>query len=81
MYHATGRSVVDGPSGYGWPYPRDEPIVTPDITSSETFETALDQLIAAAVANGVHPAGTFQLRNGDGKPDWEVEVVELEKPD
>lgn len=52
-----------------------------EITTAAEFEAALGRLLTAAVAHGVDPRGSWVYRNGDGAPDWETMVHELEKPD
>lgn len=51
------------------------------ITTTEEFETALGNLLLAAISNDINPRGTWTYRNSDGEPDWEAMVVELEKSD
>lgn len=76
-----GRAADDGrPS----PHPRFEPtdatpLVSPDITSTSAFERALEDLLATAIENEVDPSGSWEIRNGDRHPDWEAQIVELEK--
>lgn len=50
-----------------------------DVSTEEAFETALQRLIDLAAANGIDPRGSWVYRNGDGAPDWEVQVHELAK--
>lgn len=53
--------------------------MSPDITSTQAFERALQDLLATAVENAVDPSGSWEIRNGDPHPDWEAQIVELEK--
>jgi hypothetical protein len=49
--------------------------------TTDQFQTLLGQLLAAAWANDIDPTGTQAYRNGPDQPDWEIEIVELEKTD
>lgn len=57
----------------------DPPLDGP-ITSPAQFETALGHLLIAAAGNDVDPAGSWEYRSDDAGRDWEVMVIELEKP-
>lgn len=52
-----------------------------EITTAAEFEATLGRLLTAAAANDVDPRGSWVYRSGDGAPDWETMVHELEKPD
>lgn len=58
----------------------DTPFDRQNLTTDQ-FETLLGQLLAAAWASDIDPTGTQAYRNGAERPDWEIEVVELEKRD
>ncbi|MHB9288578.1 hypothetical protein ACKVMT_16225 [Halobacteriales archaeon Cl-PHB] len=49
------------------------------VSTDEDFANTLKQLLRAAHDNGVDVEGAWLCRNGDGAPDWEANVVELEK--
>lgn len=75
---------------HGWSISRLQrslPHVTPtnpyddEITSADEFERALGQLLTATVRNDVDPRGSWVYRSGDGVPDWEAMILELEKPE
>lgn len=48
-----------------------------DPTTAAEFESLLGQLLAAAVANGVDPRGSWVYRDDDTTTDWELMVREL----
>lgn len=50
------------------------------IATPEEFQAVLGRLLAAADRNGVEPRGSWEYRSNEDGPDWEVMVVELEKP-
>lgn len=52
-----------------------------EITTPAEFEASLGRLLAAAVANGVDPRGSWVFRGDDGLPDWEAMIYELERAD
>lgn len=51
------------------------------VTSTESFEAVMRDVILAAVRNDVNPRGSWVYRNGGVAPDLEVLVTELEKRD
>lgn len=51
------------------------------ITTVDAFDSALGELLETAAENDIDPRGAWEYRNGDELPDWEVTVVELEKPE
>jgi hypothetical protein len=50
-----------------------------DTLTEAEFESALQTLLLAAVAEDLDPFGAWEYRNGEGYPDLEVIVSELEK--
>lgn len=52
-----------------------------EIATVDEFERSLGDLLAAAGRNGVDPRGSWVFRSGDGVPDWEAMILDLEKPD
>ncbi|WP_162224400.1 hypothetical protein [Halorussus amylolyticus] len=51
-----------------------------DVTTEQMFEKALEALFRTAHENDVPVRGGWELRNGDGTPDWDVVVTVVEKP-
>lgn len=50
-----------------------------EITTTDEFETALDELFTAAIGNDIDPRGSWVYRDSDdADPDWEVVISELE---
>lgn len=49
-----------------------------DVSTAETFNAALTDLLARAHAQGVDVQGAWACRTEDGDPDWEAAVVELD---
>lgn len=51
-----------------------------DVTTDGALEHALQDLLVSAHYNGVDVEGSWTCRNGSETPDWEANVVELERP-
>lgn len=49
-----------------------------NITSEETFNATLSELIGTARQNGIDPLGSWVCRNGKTAPDMEVMIFELD---
>lgn len=49
-----------------------------DIATDGEFEAALEDLLAAAVRNGIDPQGSWVCETGVGPDTWEVMIYELE---
>lgn len=49
------------------------------ISTTDEFEAALGELLAAAAGNGIDPEGSWEYRSDDSGADWEIMVIELEK--
>lgn len=47
----------------------------------ESLDEALRSLLRTAHENGVDIRGGWECRNGDGYPDWDVVITEVEKLD
>lgn len=45
----------------------------------DAFRAELRALLRRAHASGVDVQGGWECRNGDGSPDWDVVVAEVEK--
>lgn len=56
----------------------DNPFRHRELTDDQ-FDALLGQLLDAAWASEIDLRGTRAYRNGPEVPDWEIEVVELEK--
>jgi hypothetical protein len=52
-----------------------------EIRTAAEFDAALTRILRSAVENGVDPGGSWEIRNGASKPDWEVQIFELQKED
>lgn len=52
-----------------------------DITTEGAFTGALRRVLLEAMKHDVDPEGSWVCRNSPSVPDWEVLVVELEKPE
>lgn len=52
-----------------------------DITTEDAFDTALNELIVAALQNGIDPKGSWICRNDETVPDTEIMVYELKNGD
>lgn len=50
-----------------------------EITTADSFEVALGDLLAAASRNGIDPRGAWVYRGQERVPDWEAMIIELEK--
>jgi hypothetical protein len=50
----------------------------PSPTSREEFRAELHAVLRRAYENDVEIKGGFDCRNGDGSPDWDVIVTEVE---
>lgn len=50
-----------------------------DTLTEDDFESILEQLLVSAFDNGIDPRGSWEYRNGDSHPDFEVMVTELMK--
>ena len=50
------------------------------VASDEGFRAELAALLSRAHDTGVAVEGGWECRNGDGDPDWDVVVTEVEKP-
>lgn len=50
-----------------------------EISTEEALESTIIRLLEAAHKNDVPVTGSWEVRNGDKIPDWEVLVVELAK--
>lgn len=48
-------------------------------TSKEELDAELQAILLDAHGNGVDVRGAYDCKNGDGHPDWEVVVTEVEK--
>ena len=55
--------------------------MTLNIGSTDGYKRTLSQLLTSAIDQRLDPSGSWEIRNGETHPDWEVQVVELEKPD
>lgn len=49
-------------------------------TGIDSFGAQLRALFRRGGLNGLPVDGCYEIRNGDGLPDWEVTVTELQKP-
>ena len=52
-----------------------------EIHTAAELDAALTQILRSAIENGVDPGGSWEIRDGASKPDWEVQIFELQKPD
>lgn len=50
-------------------------------TSKEELNAELQSLLLRAYRNGIDVKGGFDCRNGEGHPDWDVVIMEMEKAD
>lgn len=48
--------------------------------SRTELEAHFQELLLEAYERGVNVEGGFECRNGDGHPDWDVIVAEVQKP-
>lgn len=55
--------------------------VAETVTTEEAFDTALQQLVQAAYANGVDIEGGWECRTTTDDPDWEIMILEVAKKD
>lgn len=51
---------------------------TDEITTADEFETALGDLLEAALQNDIDPQGNWVYKDGHQDSNWEVEIYELE---
>lgn len=51
------------------------------VTSSEAFEAVMEDVLLAAIRNGINPHGSWVFRNRGHTPDMEVLITELKKRD
>lgn len=51
------------------------------VTSTESFEAVIGDVLLAAARNGINPRGSWVYRNGRSTPDLEVLISELQKRD
>lgn len=49
-------------------------------TTRESLDEALRALLQQAHENDVDVKGGWECRNGDGYPDWDIVITEVEKP-
>jgi len=49
-----------------------------DVSTPAAFNAALADLLVRAHAEGIDVQGAWACRSGDGSPDWEAAVVELD---
>lgn len=49
------------------------------LATEDAFHEELQELVRRAHANDVDVEGGWACRNGDGHPDWDVVVTEVEK--
>lgn len=50
-------------------------------TTRESLDEALRALLQQAHENDVDVKGGWECRNGDGYPDWDIVITEVEKPE
>lgn len=50
-------------------------------TNSAELQAELQTLLIDAYENGVPVEGGWNCRNGDGHPDWDVMITQVQKPD
>jgi hypothetical protein len=50
-------------------------------TAEAEFREELQTLLRSAHEEGVDVEGGWECRNGEGRPDWDVVVTEVAKPD
>ncbi len=50
-------------------------------TSRKTLKKEFRTLLRQAHENGADVRGGWECRNGDGHPDWDVVITEVEKPE
>ncbi|QSG12280.1 Uncharacterized protein HSBGL_1869 [Halapricum desulfuricans] len=58
-----------------------DPIVDGDIGDPADFEAALRAVLDAALQNDIDPRGSWEHRDGNHSPDWEVLITELQPQD
>lgn len=51
----------------------------PQLTSREEFRAELHAVLRRAYEDGIEIKGGYECRNGDGHPDWDVVVTEVDK--
>lgn len=52
----------------------------PTVSSEDELRSQLETLFQRAHENDVDVEGGWECRNGDGHPDWDVIVTEVQKP-